>query len=198
MTFIETIDEDAAEGQLAELYASAREARGSVPNLMRVFSLRPQVYAAWEELKSSIAGSMDLRRYELATLGAARALGSSYCCLAHGQILAERFLEPETVRALVADPRTAGLDDTELAVFELAGKVARDASSLTETDIQRLRDCGLDDGEILDVVAAAAARAFFSKMLDGLGALADPEFAELEPSLREALTVGRPIAEARA
>jgi hypothetical protein len=32
---------------------------------------------------------MDLRRYELATLAAARRLRSSYCCLAHGRVLAE-------------------------------------------------------------------------------------------------------------
>jgi hypothetical protein len=37
-------------------------------------------------------------------------------------------------------------------------------------------------------------RAFFSKVLDGVGALADARFAsDLEPALRDALTVGRPI-----
>ena len=45
------------------------------------------------------------------------------------------------------------------------------------------------------VAAAAAARCFFSKTLDALGAQADPVFAELDPELRDALTVGRPIAE---
>ena len=61
--------------------------------------------------------------------------------------------------------------------------------------MQRLRDLGLSDAEIFDVVAAAAARCFFSKTLDALGAEADPVFAELGPELRDALTVGRPIAE---
>jgi hypothetical protein len=45
------------------------------------------------------------------------------------------------------------------------------------------------------VVAAAAARCFFSKTLDALGALGDPGYAELDPELRQALTLGRPIAE---
>jgi hypothetical protein len=44
------------------------------------------------------------------------------------------------------------------------------------------------------VVLAAAARAFFSKTLDALCVEPDASYSELEPSLRETLTVGRPIA----
>ena len=43
-------------------------------------------------------------------------------------------------------------------------------------------------------VAAAAARCFFSKAVDGVGAQADAAYAELDAPLRETLTVGRPIA----
>ena len=87
------------------------------------------------------------------------------------------------------------LIEVEVAVMDLAEKVAEDATSVTETDVQRLRDLGLSDAEIFDIVAAAAARCFFSKTLDALGTKADPIFAELDPELRDALTVGRPIAE---
>ena len=48
----------------------------------------------------------------------------------------------------------------------------------------------------MDVVLAAAARCFFSKTLDALGVRPDASYAELAPELREALVVGRPIAEA--
>jgi hypothetical protein len=51
------------------------------------------------------------------------------------------------------------------------------------------------DDEIFDVAAAAAARCFFSKLIDAMGAQADTAYNALEPDLREALTVGRPIAE---
>ena len=48
---------------------------------------------------------MDLRRYELATLAAARQLRSSYCCLAHALgVRADAFyrdLPPDVVEALV-------------------------------------------------------------------------------------------------
>jgi uncharacterized peroxidase-related enzyme len=195
MPFIETVPKDQAPPVLAELYEADRVKFGYVPNLTRAFSLRPGVYAAWRELIGAIQAGMELRRYELATVAAARSLRSSYCMLAHGSVLANRFLEPEALRAIVADHRNSGLDEADVAVMDLAEKVADDATSVTQADIDRLRELGLTDPEILDVVLAAAARCFFSKVLDGVGALPDREYEDkLEPELRETLTVGRPIA----
>ena len=48
----------------------------------------------------------------------------------------------------------------------------------------------------MDVVLAAAARCFFSKTLDALGVRPDSTYLGLAPELREALVVGRPIADA--
>jgi uncharacterized peroxidase-related enzyme len=196
MPFIETVPKDQAPPVLAELYEADRMKFGYVPNLTRAFSLRPGVYAAWRELIGAIQAGMELRRYELATVAAARSLRSSYCMLAHGSVLASRFLDPEALQAVVADHRNSGLDDVDVAVMDLAEKVADDATSVTQADIDRLREVGLTDPEILDVILAAAARCFFSKVLDGVGALPDREYEDkLEPELREALTVGRPIAD---
>jgi alkylhydroperoxidase family enzyme len=164
------------------------------PNLELAFDERPDVYRAWVALNTSIKANMDLRRYELATLAAAQRLRSSYCCLAHGKVLVEQFDAP--VAAIVADRRSAGLDDVDLAVMELAERVVDDASSIGEDDLRPLRELGLSDAEIMDVVLAAAARCFFSKTLDALGVLPDAHFAELPQALLDALVVGRPIAAA--
>jgi uncharacterized peroxidase-related enzyme len=194
MTFTETIPPSAATGAVAEMYEADRAALGDLPNFTQAFSLRPDVYAAWRGLNKAIRANMDLRRYELATVAAARRLRSSYCTLAHGSVLMSKFLEPEAVQALVEDYTTAGLDPVDVAVMELADKVAADATSVEEADIERLRALGLTDAEIADVVLTAAARCFFSKTLDGLGVQADAKYAELEPGLRHTLAVGRPIA----
>ena len=82
-------------------------------NLELAFADRPEVYAAWAELNGAIKAGMDLRRYELATLAAARRLRSSYCCLAHGSVLQERFGEP--VAAIARDHRNAGLAEDGIA-----------------------------------------------------------------------------------
>jgi uncharacterized peroxidase-related enzyme len=162
-------------------------------NYERAFRPRPAVYEAWQQLNGAIKAQMDLRRYELATLAAARRLRSSYCCLAHGTVLAERFGEP--VAKIAADHRAAGLDELDVAVMDLAEKVVDDATSVGEADLQRLQDLGLSHEEVMDVILAAAARCFFSKTLDALGVRPDPGYSEMEPGLREALLVGRPIAE---
>ena len=162
-------------------------------NFERAFDERPDVFAAWQGLNGAIKANMDLRRYELATVAAARRLRSSYCTLAHGSVLMERFLSPDELRAVVADHRSADLDDVDVAVMDLAEKVVDDATSITEADLDRLRALGLSDADVMDVVLAAAARCFFSKTLDALGVQPDARYAELDPVLRDALTVGRPI-----
>lgn len=195
MTFIETVPEDQATGPVAAAYETDRQAFGSLPNFTRAFSLRPDVYAAWRQLNAAIKVNMDLRRYELATVAAARRLRSSYCTLAHGSVLLDKFLEPEAVRAVVSDHHTAGLGSVDVAVMDLADKIAHDATAVTEADVDRLRSLGLTDAEIADVVLAAAARCFFSKALDGLGVEPDAKYAQLDPELRDVLTVGRAIAQ---
>jgi uncharacterized peroxidase-related enzyme len=162
-------------------------------NFERAFEVRPDVYAAWLALNGAIKASMDLRRYELATLAAARQLRSSYCCLAHGRILAQQFGEP--VADIMRDHRNAGLDPVDVAVMDLAERVADDPGAIGEAELQPLRDLGLSDTDIMDVVLAASARCFFSTALDALDIRADAAFAELDPALRDALTVGRPIAD---
>lgn len=195
MAFIEGISDEEAEGRVAEIYEADRASLGYVPNYTRVFSHRPAVYEAWQQLREAIRKELDPRRYELATLAAARRLRSSYCSLAHGKVLADEFFPSETVRAAAIDHRSAGLEPVDVAVMDLADKVAGDANSVSQADIDRLRNLGLSDADIVDVVTAAAARCFFSKAVEALGAEPDSAFAELEPELREALTVGRPIAD---
>ena len=161
-------------------------------NYERAFDERPDVLAAWVQLNTAIKANMDLRRYELATLAAARKLRSSYCSLMHGRVLHEEFGEP--VREIALDRGTAGLDEVDVAVMDLAEKVVVDATSIEDRDLQPLRDLGLSEAEIADVVLAAAARCFFAKTLDALGVLPDASLAELDAEVREVLVVGRPIA----
>jgi uncharacterized peroxidase-related enzyme len=194
MAFIETVAEGRATGAVADLYRDDEERFGYLPNFTRAFSSRPETYEAWRALNRAIKGAMDLRRYELTTIAAAAQLRSSYCALAHGSVLLEKFMGADELAAVVSDHRTAGLDETDVAVMDLAEKVAADATSVTQSDIDRLRALGLSDADIVDVVLAAAARCFFSKVLDALGARPDPKFAELEPGIRDALTVGHAIA----
>jgi uncharacterized peroxidase-related enzyme len=166
------------------------------PNHEQAFAARPEVYAAWQQLNGAIKAGMDPRRYELATLAAALRLRSTYCAVAHASVMLDRGLaDAAELEAVVADRRAAGLTDAEVAIMDLAEQVAADATAVTPEHRDRLRALGLSDADVLDVIAAAAARCFFSKALDAVGAQADARYGALEPAaLRDALTVGRPIA----
>jgi alkylhydroperoxidase family enzyme len=160
-------------------------------NFERAFEERPDVYAAWRGLVTAILENMELRRYELATFAAAQRLRSTYCSIMHGNVLRNQV--GEDIVAIVND-RDSALNEVDLAVMDLAERVVDDATSITEDDLQRLRDLGLTDPEIMDVVLAAAARCFFSKTLDALCVQADAQFQELAAELTDAFDVGRPIA----
>src|SRR5262249_960239 len=143
-------------------------------------------------LAKTIRSRMDLRRYELVTLAAARAQRSSYCCLAHGKVLVEKFFAPDEVAA-IASGQTAGLGAAEVVMMKFAESVPRDAHAVTAEDVSLLRRHGFSDGDIVDIALATAARNFFSRLLDALGAVPDAAYRELPENLRETLTVGRPI-----
>jgi uncharacterized peroxidase-related enzyme len=195
MAFIRTILPGDAEGPVREMYEQARSRFGYIPNWAKAFSLRPGVRDGWTALLRSIQSNLPIRSYELVTLAAARALRSSYCSLAHGSVLANKVFDPMAVTAIMTGQPDAPLEPREHAMMAFAEKVALNAERITSTDIEILRSHGYSDEEIFDFAATAAARCFFSKLLDALGVQADSTFSELDPVLLRALTVGRPVAD---
>ena len=193
MTFIRTVPPADADGPVREMYEKAQARFGYLPNLTTAFSLRPGVMQGWIALLGSIQVNLPARTYELATLAAARALRSTYCSLAHGSVLAKKILDPAAVTAIMTAHDEAPLEPREHAMMAFVEKVVREADRITSADIEVLRAHGYRDEEIFDLAATAAARCFFSKLLDALGVQADASFNELDPALRRALTVGRPV-----
>src|SRR4051794_5133568 len=193
--FIEPVPEEDATGPLADYYEQQRSAWGFLPNYAGAFSTRPQVAQAWNALNTTIRDGMDRRRFEIATIAAARALRSTYCTAAHSKFLRDVCGDDLTMRAIAAEPSGAALDPPDRAVYEFAARVASDAASIEQSDVDRLRAAGLSDADVADVVFAVAARSFFTRVLDGLGAQLDVETAEtFPPAVRESMTVGRPAA----
>jgi uncharacterized peroxidase-related enzyme len=177
--YVQTVAPEDATGAVRDMYASDLADRGYVATDTLLFSLRPAVHAAWRELIRAIRTTLRLREYELVTIAAARALGCRACVSAHGAVaVRNRIVATDQLEAIVRDFRTAGLGPLEVALMDLADKVAVDAHRVTPADVDGLRAFGLRDEEILDVVLAAAARSFYSKALEALGVPPSPELAE--------------------
>ena len=195
MSFLETQSEDDATGEAEKLFAEVRSDMGYIPNFVKLFSHRPEVMAAFNQFLASIRDNMDLRRYELVTLAAAKEMQNSYCMLAHGSVLLREFFSAKDLTQIARDPETAPLSDLDKAIMAFAAKVVRDATSTTQEDVNTLRKLGLSDTEIFDIAAAASARCFMSKINDATGTQPDAIYRELDPALKDTLTVGRPISE---
>lgn len=193
--FIEAVPAEAASGPLAEYYEQQRAAWGFLPNYAGAFSTRPDVAQAWNTLNGTIRNGMERRRFEIATIAAARALRSTYCTAAHSAFLRDVCGDEATMLAIAADPSGASLNPEDRAVYAFAGKVAAAADTVGQADVDGLRAAGLSDADIADVVFAAAARSFFTRVLDALGARLDPQTADtFPPRARASMVVGRPAA----
>jgi uncharacterized peroxidase-related enzyme len=192
MSFIDTTSPDAADGETAAMYRRQQASWGFVPNYAKVFCHRPEVMARWGQLLAEIKRPMDKRRFELVTFAAAHALGHSACALAHGKALGEFFTQEQVIA--IAEGRFEGLlSAAEQAMLRFARQVALDASQVSAEGVAALKGHGYGDAEVFDIAAAAAGRAFFTKLLDALGVLADSPFLAFDAHWRQALTVGRPI-----
>lgn len=194
MAFITTVAPRDSEGEVRAMYERQQKAWGFVPNYAKVFSRRPEVLARWARLLAEIRRPMDDRRFELATFAAAHELKNTACALEHGKQLG-KFIGPEAVVALGQGAGVGDLSDADLAIAAFARHIAADASSVTVAEVDELRQHGLSDDEIFDIAAAAAGRAFFTKLLDALGVEPDISATELDDEFKLPLTVGRPISQ---
>lgn len=193
--FIDVTPEDEATGELADYYARQRAAWGFLPDYAGAFSTRPDVAAAWDRLNGAVRSGMDRRRFEIATIAAARALRSTYCTAAHSGFLRDVCGDEQTMRSIAERPDGSGLAPADRAIYAFAATVATDAASIEQADVDRVKaDAGLSDAEVADVVFAAAARSFFTRVLDGLGARLDLPTAEtFDTGVRAAMVVGREV-----
>ena len=184
--------------EAVETYLDQQErAWGYLPNYAAAYVSRPNVAKGWAVLNGAIREGMDPRRYEIATIGAARALRSTYCTAAHSKFLRDDCGDEEAMVAIATGQGDDALDEVDRAVLAFAGRVAKDAASIDQADVDALRDVGLTDDEIADVVFAAAARCFFATVADAFGAEPDHQLGDqFDPEVLGGLVVGRPIADA--
>jgi uncharacterized peroxidase-related enzyme len=192
MAFIDTISASWVTGEAFAMYDRQQKHYGYVPNYATVFSHRPEVMRRWGELLAALKRPMSKRRFELATFAAAHTLRSTLCTLAHGKALLEFFSRDEVLQ-MARGETPASLPSADAALMRFASAVAHDASAVTADDVAELKAHGFSDAEVFDIAAVAAGRAFFTKIIESLGVGTDAPLRAMDPELREALTVGRPV-----
>ena len=177
--YVRTVSPEEANGAVKAMYDAAEASEGYLPNQVRVFSLNPAARAAWRALVEAINADMDHRRYELATLAVAATVRCRYCVSAHAAVVMESdYFDRAQVEEIARDFRSADcLDARDKEIMVFAEKVALDANRVAPEDVDHLRAHGLSDREIFDVTLAAAARVFYSKVLQAMDAEPDEALA---------------------
>jgi uncharacterized peroxidase-related enzyme len=173
MSWIRTVPEDEAEGELAELYARVGNPDGTVDNVLKVHSLHPASLRAHFELyKSALHGRSPLSRAEreLVAVAVSRLNGCAYC-LEHHRAGLERLwpAERRETAADVAEGGHAGLDDRERALVDYAERLTSAPASMSEADLDALRLVGLDDRALLDLAQVIGYFNYVNRIVTALG-----------------------------
>ncbi len=79
------------------------------------------------------------------------------------------------VEAIKTDYRTAELDEATRAVLDFAVKLTRTPGDMMPSDLDALRQNGLSDLAIHDIVQVAAYFNYINRIADGLGVDLEPE-----------------------
>jgi uncharacterized peroxidase-related enzyme len=92
-----------------------------------------------------------------------------FCTNAHAAATRQMLNDKSgLVNSVLADPKTARIDEKLRALLTIADKVRSDGRLVTDEDIVRARQAGADDKAIHDTVLITAAFCMFNRYVDGL------------------------------
>ena len=193
--FIATIGEEDATGEIAEIYRDEAKALGFVMEGTRCWTALPHIAPMVEHLLHAARSnfSLGLVNWRLITLVAAKQIPSTYCSHVYAKLLVNDLGSKQKVLAIQHDFRSAGLAAKTVAMLAYAEQIARDASLVTEGDIEVLRKHGFSDREIADIAFCASYRCFMSRYFDAVGAMPESSWLDPDPEFRAAMTVGKPV-----
>jgi uncharacterized peroxidase-related enzyme len=191
--YLQTIAEEDATGRIAEIYREQKSHFGFVMEADKCWTTRPDLLPAFAEFFNKVRGGFSLgtREWRLITLIAAKQVPSTYCSHVYGKMLADDLGSKDAVLAIHRDFRNAGLSDKDVAMLAYADKIARNASEVSQADIDGLRSVGFTDQQICDIALCASFRCFLSRFADAVGAAPEPFFLDSDERFRTAMNVGR-------
>ncbi len=95
--------------------------------------------------------------------------------MAHAENLRSEVNDDQLVEQIKEDYGAAQLDDVTMAVLDFAVKLTHRPGDMEPSDVQVLRQHGLDDRAIHDIVQVVAYFNYINRIADGLGVDLEPE-----------------------
>jgi len=156
MSFLRTVKPEEATGTVAEIYKPMQEALGLVPAPLQLLSASPELLKAMAPVRAYYMKHPTLKPGLLALIRllVAEELQYNYCVSLNRNILKMMGIsDDDQLAAIMADPSKAPLEEKEKAMLEVVLKTATKPETVQEGDIQRLRDLGWQDSDILDAMS---------------------------------------------
>ena len=150
---------------------------GFVPNLAATAAASPTLLSAFDGLRRAVAvDGFDPVHREVAGLAVGVAVDNHYGVAFHSTVLGALGVDTDDIAAMRRGEDPA--DTVLAAVHAFAGAVARDRGAVADDVVQRARDAGLHDSDLLQLVTECA----FAGLVGLIDNLAG--HVELDPPLR--------------
>lgn len=172
-------DLDDLPDDIRDTILTVQEKSGFVPNVFLAFARRPEEFRAFFAFHNTLMEKSDglsKAEREMIVVATSATNHCLYCVVAHGAILRIRTKNPLIADQLATNPAKADLSERERAIVEFALRVAGDSASITDGDIQAMRDRGFTDDEIWDIGAITALFALSNRYANVAGMRPNDEF----------------------
>ncbi|WP_298450137.1 peroxidase-related enzyme [Marinobacter sediminicola] len=130
------------------------EKLGMVPNVLTVFTHNLKQLDGFSRLYNELMmGESELSKLEREMIAVVVSSENKcfYCLVAHGAAVRVMSGDPTLGEHLVMNYRTARLDKRQRAMLDFASLLTRTPATVTEDDVQALRDAGFSDRAIWDL-----------------------------------------------
>lgn len=114
-------------------------------------------------------GGMSRAEREIGAIGASMVNHCIYCAAVHADRHAQLEKSEEVTDRLFRDGRAAELSARDRAIFDFAVALSEAPPRAGAQEMQALRDAGLDNGEILDLVLSTALFGWANRLMHVLG-----------------------------
>ena len=173
-------DEDANETLTAALDL-ARTPHGTVDNVMRVHSLRPNTMnghvVLYRACLHDASNTVPMWFQEVIASYVSTLNDCPYSYANHWSnarhLIGDDARADAVEAALTARTPDTAFDGPELAALRYAEKLTTDPGTIVEADVAALRDAGWDDGEILEINQIVCYFNYANRLLNGLGVTTD-------------------------
>ena len=172
LAWVHVPGEDEAPEDVRSLWERAQDKLGFVPNVLRVWALRPEHLLRWrkymDEVLKGPSGLSEAQR-EMIGVVVSTTNRCHYCITSHSGVLRELTGDPVLVDRLIANYRHAPLPANERAMLDFAVKVTEEAYRCSEADLDVLRMAGWSDEDVMDIAETAAVFNLTNRLANALG-----------------------------